>query len=112
MSYGIILHLLTNETYKKYTIWQAGRATFATALENDIIDTGPNITQLALKKPNMCDFSNAIPHSYKLFFMCVMLVFCGECADLGGGVICGCGPHGPGVAAVAQLSQCKASKRL
>ena len=49
---------------------------------------------------------------YKQFCVCVRLVLCGVCADLGGGVICGCGPHGPGVAAVAQLSQCKASKRL
>ncbi len=33
-------------------------------------------------------------------------------ADLGGGLIRRCGPHGSGVAAVAQLSQCKASVQL
>lgn len=34
------------------------------------------------------------------------------CADLGGGVIRGCGPHGSGVAAMTQFSQSKASKCL
>lgn len=36
----------------------------------------------------------------------------GVCADLGQGVMCCCGPQGSGVAAMAQLSQCKASKHL
>ena len=39
-------------------------------------------------------------------------MLCGACSDLGGGVICCCGPQGSGVAAVTQLSQSKASKRL
>jgi len=33
-------------------------------------------------------------------------------ADLSGGLIRGCGSHGSGVAAMAQLSKCKASKCL
>lgn len=37
---------------------------------------------------------------------------CDASVHLGGWVICCCGPHGSGVAAVAQLSQCKASIRL
>lgn len=34
------------------------------------------------------------------------------CADLGWGIVCCCGPHGSGVAAMAQLSQCKTPKHL